>query len=86
MPVTRLGDASPGAHVQMSPMRVGYDTLRAKVLYSRIEDELRAIPGVTGVTMRMSATPCRSSQGMTACECGVPRLMKRATRVHPPER
>jgi predicted permease len=34
----------------VSPLRVGYDTLRAKVLYARIEEELRALPGVTGVT------------------------------------
>jgi len=37
----------------VSPLRVGYDTLRAKVLYARVEDELRAIPGVTGVTSSM---------------------------------
>ncbi|MEP7347709.1 MAG: ABC transporter permease, partial [Gemmatimonadaceae bacterium] len=37
----------------VSPLRVGYDTLRAKVLYARIEDELRALPGVTGVTSSM---------------------------------
>lgn len=37
----------------VSPLRVGYDTLRAKALYTRIEDELRAIPGVTGVTSSM---------------------------------
>jgi predicted permease len=41
------------ATFSVSPLRVGYDTLRAKVLYSRIEDELRAIPGVTGVTSSM---------------------------------
>ncbi len=34
----------------VNPLRVGYDTVRAKVLYARIEDELRALPGVTGVT------------------------------------
>ena len=37
----------------VSPLRVGYDTVRAKVLYARVEDELRAIPGVTGVTSSM---------------------------------
>ncbi len=37
----------------VSPMRVGYDTLRAKALYARVEEELRAIPGVTGVTSSM---------------------------------
>jgi len=34
-------------------MPVGYDTLRAKVLYARIEEGLRALPGVTGVTSSM---------------------------------
>lgn len=38
------------ATFSISPLRAGYDTLRAKVLYARIEDELRALPGVTGVT------------------------------------
>jgi predicted permease len=37
------------ATFSVSPLRVGYDTLRAKVLFARIEEELRAIPGVTGV-------------------------------------
>ncbi len=32
------------------PMRSGYDSTRAKVLYERVEQELAAIPGVTGVT------------------------------------
>jgi predicted permease len=41
------------ATFSVSPMRVGYDTLRSKVLYGRIEDELRAVPGVTGVTSSM---------------------------------
>ncbi|HEX4932611.1 MAG TPA: ABC transporter permease, partial [Gemmatimonadaceae bacterium] len=41
------------ATFSVTPLRVGYDTLRAKVLYARIEDELRALPGVTGVTSSM---------------------------------
>jgi predicted permease len=41
------------ATFSVSPLRIGYDTLRAKVLYARIEDELRAIPGVTGVSSSM---------------------------------
>jgi predicted permease len=41
------------ATFSVSPLRIGYDTLRAKVLYARIEDELRAIPGVTGVASSM---------------------------------
>jgi predicted permease len=34
----------------VSPLRVGYDTLRAKVLYTRMEEELASQPGVTAVT------------------------------------
>jgi predicted permease len=41
------------ATFSVSPLRVGYDTLRAKVLYARIEEDLRAVPGVTGVTSSM---------------------------------
>lgn len=37
----------------VSPLRVGYDTLRAKVLYGRMEQELAAQPGVTAVTSSM---------------------------------
>ena len=34
----------------VSPQRSGYDTTRTYALYSRLEEELAAIPGVTGVT------------------------------------
>ncbi|MCA0374098.1 MAG: ABC transporter permease [Gemmatimonadetes bacterium] len=34
----------------ISPMRSGYDSTRAKVLYDRLEQELRGLPGVTDVT------------------------------------
>ena len=37
----------------VTPLRSGYDTLRAKVLFGRIEDELAAQAGVTGVTSSM---------------------------------
>ena len=37
----------------VTPSRVGYDTLRAGVLLRRIEDELKALPGVTAVTSSM---------------------------------
>lgn len=37
----------------IAPFRVGYDTVSSKVLYARIEEELRSIPGVTGVTSGM---------------------------------
>jgi predicted permease len=32
----------------ISPTLSGYDSARAKTLYARVEDELRALPGVTG--------------------------------------
>jgi predicted permease len=34
----------------VAPLRVGYDSSSSKVLYARIEEDLRAQPGVTGVT------------------------------------
>ncbi len=34
----------------ISPMRSGYDSTRAQALYERVETELAATPGVTGVT------------------------------------
>ncbi len=34
----------------VSPLRAGYDTTRAAVYFGRLEEELAAIPGVTGVT------------------------------------
>ena len=37
----------------ISPSLSGYDTTRAKALYSRVEEELAALPGVTGVTAAM---------------------------------
>ena len=37
----------------IAPGRVGYDTLRSAVLNRRVEEELAAIPGVTGVTSSM---------------------------------
>jgi len=37
----------------ISPSRVGYDTARSAVLLERVAEELRAIPGVTGVTSSM---------------------------------
>lgn len=37
----------------VTPSRVGYDTLRAGVFLQRVEEELKAIPGVTGVTSTM---------------------------------
>jgi putative ABC transport system permease protein len=37
----------------VSPELSGYDSLRSKVFFSRIETELAALPGVTGVTAAM---------------------------------
>lgn len=37
----------------ISPDRTGYDSARAGVLFERVEQELAAIPGVTGVTTSM---------------------------------
>ncbi|MEO7086575.1 MAG: FtsX-like permease family protein, partial [Gemmatimonadaceae bacterium] len=37
----------------ISPSLSGYDTTRSKALFSRVEQELRATPGVTGVTAGM---------------------------------
>jgi predicted permease len=34
----------------ISPVRSGYDSTRSAVLFNRVEEELAAIPGVTGVT------------------------------------
>jgi predicted permease len=41
------------ATFSITPLRVGYDSLRSKALYARIEQELAAQPGVTGVTSSM---------------------------------
>ena len=38
------------ATFQIVPQRTGYDSLRSAVLFNRVEQELAAIPGVTGVT------------------------------------
>ncbi len=37
----------------VSPVRNGYDSTRSRNLFIRLEDELRALPGVTGVTSGM---------------------------------
>jgi len=38
------------ATFSIAPSRSGYDSLRSRVLYDRLEEELAGIPGVTGVT------------------------------------
>jgi predicted permease len=37
----------------VSPLRAGYDTTRARILFARTEDELRSVQGITGVTSSM---------------------------------
>ena len=41
------------ATFSITPMRSGYDSTRAAVLYERVEQELAAMPGATGVTSSM---------------------------------
>ncbi len=41
------------ATFQLAPIRAGYDTTRSMVYFNRVEDELKTIPGVTGVTSSM---------------------------------
>jgi predicted permease len=56
------------------PSRVGYDTLRGGVLLRRIEEELKALPGVTGVTSSMVPLLAGSNWGtdvrVQGFECG----------------
>lgn len=58
----------------VTPSRVGYDTLRAGVLLRRITDELKAMPGVTGVTSSMVPLMAGSNWGtdvrVQGFECG----------------
>ena len=58
----------------VTPSRVGYDTLRAGVLLRRIEDELKALPGVTAVTSSMVPLLAGSNWGtnvrVQGFECG----------------
>jgi predicted permease len=47
----------------ISPRRAGYDPERARVLYTRLEQELATIPGVTSVTSAMVPVLAGSSWG-----------------------
>jgi predicted permease len=57
-----------------SPGRVGYDTLRAAVFNRRLEEELKTLPGVTGVTSSMVPLLAGSNWGtdvrVQGFECG----------------
>ncbi len=67
----RVDDVSTFA---VAPFRVGYDTLTSKILYARIEEELRTIPGVTDVTSSLVPLLAGSSWGnnvrVQGFECG----------------
>jgi predicted permease len=58
----------------LSPARVGYDTARAGVLNRRIEEELKAMPGVIGATSSMVPILAGSNWGtdvrVQGFECG----------------
>lgn len=47
----------------ISPLRSGYDSTRAHALYDRVEAELAAIPGVSGVTASTIPLIANSSSG-----------------------
>ena len=47
----------------LSPGRAGYDTTRAAVYFGRVEEELAAIPGATGVTSSIVALLAGNSRG-----------------------
>jgi predicted permease len=47
----------------ISPLRSGYDSTRAQALYDRVESELAAIPGVSGVTASVVPLIAGSSDG-----------------------
>ncbi len=57
-----------------SPGRIGYDTLRAGVFNRRLEEELKTLPGVTGVTSSMVPLLAGSNWGtdvhVQGFECG----------------
>jgi predicted permease len=58
----------------VTPSRVGYDTLRAGVFLQRVEEELKAMPGVTGVTSTMVPVLAGNNWGtdvrVQGYECG----------------
>ncbi|MBL0940761.1 MAG: ABC transporter permease [Gemmatimonadaceae bacterium] len=62
------------ATFRISPMRSGYDSTRAVVLYEQLEQELAATPGVTGVTSAVVAVLNGNNWGtdvrVQGYECG----------------
>jgi predicted permease len=58
----------------ISPPRIGYDTVRSGALHRRVQEELAALPGVTGVTSALVPLLAGSNWGWDArvegFECG----------------
>jgi predicted permease len=55
------------------PTRAGYDSTRAILLYGRVEEELAAIPGVTGVTASLVPLVSGNNWGNDVLVQGYPR-------------
>jgi predicted permease len=55
------------------PTRAGYDSTRAMLLYGRVEEELAAIPGVTGVTSSLVPLVAGNNWGNDVLVQGYPR-------------
>ena len=56
----------------LTPERSGYDSTRALLLYDRVEDEIRALPGVTGVTSSMVPLLAGTNWGFSVNVQGFP--------------
>ena len=57
----------------ISPDRSGYDSTRSRQLFERVEEELRTIPGVTGVTASMVPLLAGSNWGTDVNVQGFPK-------------
>jgi len=60
------------ATFQIVPARVGYDSARSAILFARVEQEMAAIPGVTGVTTGLVPLLSGNNWGETAHVQGYP--------------
>ncbi|MEP6778638.1 MAG: ABC transporter permease [Gemmatimonadaceae bacterium] len=76
--LVNISNVDLGVHVDnvvtfgISPGRSGYDGKRSEVLFHRVEEELRAIPGVTGVTSSMVPLLAGSNWGTNVHVQGFP--------------
>ena len=61
------------ATFKLAPARVGYDSTRATVYVTRVEDELASIPGATGVTSALVPLMAGSNWGTDVFVQGFPR-------------